>query len=251
MSIIKGNLWIVILIVIFVVCLFAQILLPTKTCEHFNVKESPFKETSLSKKDHRVLLSIMKRLDALLKANNLSYFVIAGSLMGAMRYGNRMPWDDDIDIGMMAEEKQRFEQLPFATYGLAITRVSFGYKVYDANIHRRAKLEGVFPFVDVFTFVADNGRYVYEGKYARNKWPKEFFTPEQLYPLSTCEYAGMSLPCPSQSKEFLSQAFPGWDTMAYISGSHTGGLLFRKYKMPINKVTNAQVLAHIDELTYG
>lgn len=42
------------------------------------------------------------------KEINVSYFLIAGNLLGAYRNGGFIPWDDDFDIGMMRE---RFENL--------------------------------------------------------------------------------------------------------------------------------------------
>jgi phosphorylcholine metabolism protein LicD len=241
-------LWVVIFVVVFTMCLVLRILFPTKLCEHFSISKSPFKELKLSKDEHSTLLSIMKRFDLIMKENSVEYFVIAGSLMGAMRYNNRMPWDDDIDVGMMADLREKFEALPFAKYGLGLRKVYFGYKVYDLVKTRRAKMEPNFPFVDVFTFVNNGDEVIYESLKARKIWPKEAIKHEHLYPLTECQYANMSLPCPADSRAFLSQAFNGWETMAYIAGSHTGDMLFRNYKMPINETTTGEVLEYIKTL---
>lgn len=240
--------WILVLILIFAICYFTQILLPEKECLHFNISETPFRQLCMNSKDHNLLLSIMKRLDSLLSKYQISYFVIAGSLMGAQRYQNRMPWDDDIDVGMNASERTRFESLPFTENGLEIRKVSFGYKVYDTKNHRRAMFEETFPFVDIFTFIPAGNKYIYESEIARKKWPREYLINEHLYPLSTCKYADMNLPCPANSIAFLNQAFSGWDKTAYISGSHSGKLLFRKYKMPINQTTTNEVLSYLSTL---
>lgn len=236
-----------VLCVILAVLLFSQKLLSSKTCEHFSATISPFKETNISRKDHATLLSIMKRLDIALKDNNLEYFVIAGSLMGAMRYKNRMPWDDDIDIGIMKELRGKLESLPLEKYGLGIRKVFFGYKVYDLENTRKVMLENTFPFVDIFTFTFMNGKYVYETEKTRKMWSDKL-SPEQLYPLATCNYSDMNLPCPAKSIEFLDSVYSGWNTTAYINGSHTGKILLRKYRMPINETTTREVLDYLSEL---
>lgn len=39
--------------------------------------------------------------------NGIDYFLIAGSALGAMRHGDMIPWDDDIDLGMLRSEYDR------------------------------------------------------------------------------------------------------------------------------------------------
>lgn len=229
---------------------FRKAILPIKHCENFSISQTPFRETAISKEDHNLLYSIMARTDQIFKNEGIEYFMIAGSLLGAERYQGRMPWDDDIDIGMREEFLDRFVNLPFSEYGLAIRKVEFGYKIYDAKNNHKAGSESTFPFIDVFMF-REKGKgkgYEYSSDWARKMWPQEYFEDGELYPLSTCIYAGMSIPCPNKSIQFLDRVFPRWDKFAYISGSHTGKTLNRRYSMDINPKTTRQVLAYLRNL---
>lgn len=95
--------------------------------------------------------------------NRLKYYIIAGTLLGAVRHKGFIPWDDDIDVGMprpdyeklrsMAKEKQdgrfRFEfpsldnkEYPY-TYG----------KVYDTTTTFNEKLRKIVRrgiYLDIF-----------------------------------------------------------------------------------------------------
>lgn len=53
------------------------------------------------------LLSMLKDIDAICKKHNLKYWLSDGTLLGAVRHGGFIPWDDDLDIQMpMADFKQ-------------------------------------------------------------------------------------------------------------------------------------------------
>ena len=50
----------------------------------------------------------MKMLDVICTENGISYFMIAGSTLGAIRHKGFIPWDDDIDIVMTMDQYYKF-----------------------------------------------------------------------------------------------------------------------------------------------
>lgn len=55
-----------------------------------------------------VMLQIAKDIKKVCDENDIKYFLDSGSLLGAVRHGGFIPWDDDFDIGMTRENFEKF-----------------------------------------------------------------------------------------------------------------------------------------------
>ena len=55
-----------------------------------------------------VSTGILKELDRVCGLLDIPYFIYSGTAIGAIRHGGFIPWDDDIDIGMLRTDYERF-----------------------------------------------------------------------------------------------------------------------------------------------
>ena len=60
---------------------------------------------------HKIHLEMLKDIDDFCKKNNITYFLAEGSMLGAIRHKGFIPWDDDLDIGMMRSDYEKFIKL--------------------------------------------------------------------------------------------------------------------------------------------
>lgn len=57
------------------------------------------------------ILEIMLWIDKTCVEHNIEYCLMGGSAIGALRHGGFIPWDDDLDIFMTAENYEKFKAL--------------------------------------------------------------------------------------------------------------------------------------------
>lgn len=120
---------------------------------------------------HEVLLEILTEFDRICRKHNIQYFLDSGTALGAVRHGGFIPWDDDIDVGMLRSEYDRFMEVAPKEIGekfyLQHRGVDSSYKKNHAKLR---KLGTEYPeegtenlickgiFIDIFPFdyISDN-----------------------------------------------------------------------------------------------
>lgn len=70
-----------------------------------NTRELSLREIQLA------ALKIMEAFADFCNANGLTYSLVGGTLLGAVRHKGFIPWDDDVDVGMPRPDYERFVQL--------------------------------------------------------------------------------------------------------------------------------------------
>lgn len=55
-----------------------------------------------------IQLEMLIEVDRICKKCNIKYNIIAGTLLGAIRHGGYIPWDDDADVALLRPEYEKF-----------------------------------------------------------------------------------------------------------------------------------------------
>lgn len=111
------------------------------------------------------MVEMLKYFDDICKQHDIKYWLSSGTLLGAVRHGGFIPWDDDLDVEMLQEDYDKmctvFEQIQSDNYVLQTHNTdpdfygeyakfrdlhSFIEEQYEHDVH--FKYRGIF--IDIF-----------------------------------------------------------------------------------------------------
>ena len=64
-----------------------------------------------------VELEILNKFDQVCQKYGITYWASFGTAIGAIRHQNFIPWDDDIDVGVMLDDYDKLLQIPSEEWG--------------------------------------------------------------------------------------------------------------------------------------
>lgn len=130
----------------------------------------------------KLMFLALKEIDRICKENNINYWLDGGTLLGAVRHGGFIPWDDDLDICMPREDYNKFievcrTELDTTTYFLQTMDTDRHYHKYTIPCKLRINDTFGMEFYDVVNNIYDpfahNGLFIDIfpfDKYSKNKF---------------------------------------------------------------------------------
>jgi len=98
-------------------------------------------------------IEVLNRIDEICDKYNIQYFVEWGSMLGTVRHGGFVPWDDDLDISMKRVDFERFlkvakDELP--EYYHVLSYHDAGYYDIMARVINGTNLDFSNEFLDEY-----------------------------------------------------------------------------------------------------
>lgn len=110
-------------------------------------------------------LKMLKEAIAFFEENDITYYAIGGTLLGAVRHKGFIPWDDDVDLGIPREDYDRWidmvkkGQCPLKVTGPWDDQLGYWYPARieseDTQVRRFVHNEEVLQFIWIDVFPLD------------------------------------------------------------------------------------------------
>lgn len=116
-------------------------------------------------------LKLIKAFDEICSKHKLTYWVDGGTLLGAIRHGGFIPWDDDIDVYMSRDDIEKLKGILEDTE----YRITTVYSIWNVNKEIRFKTKNPANpcFIDLFI-------YDYVDRYEPDDWKKWLETKQKI-----------------------------------------------------------------------
>lgn len=166
---------------------------------NFPITEAPA-ATGVLRKTQLGALKVLVAVTSLLEHEKIPYFLHGGTLLGARRHGGFVPWDDDVDIGMMRADYDRLAEI-LGKSNSGDFACSIVHRGTFMKIFHKPTMSGI----DVFPFDEDSNGTIYKYHPSEYHWERDL-----VFPLSRIEFEGYSLSAPRDTGALLSDMYGNW-----------------------------------------
>lgn len=156
----------------------------------------------MPKKTKQKFTEFIRKFIDIIDKNNIDYWLFGGSLLGAIRHGGFIPWDDDFDIIILEKDQHKLNNLveEFEKHNIMINIDSvnnytgwYQYYYNDCEIY--------LP-LDVFVYKKESDKYNYKCDFYYNNGER-FFYYDDLYPIRKAMFENMKLNIPNNYDDYM------------------------------------------------
>lgn len=176
-----------------------------------SIKDAIFNHKAWTDDTKKQAIHIMQHLSSVANKMGLDLFLDAGTLLGSIRHGCIMPWDDDVDLAMESQNIDTFIKevkkqgvVEHCTWIWGHTNQVY-HKFWLKSGQKTEGFPYLFPFVDLWVFFEKHDGYIYTCDNRR-------YLKKVFFPARETEFEGCNFKLPNNYEDILDAKYYGWRT---------------------------------------
>ncbi len=196
------------------------------------IKKSILKQGQWTKDSINKIKNILRHISQAARDANIDIILCYGSLLGYIRHGGIMQWDDDVDIGIEEKNISRFviELTKYSEIQFKETLLNDNHliKIWDKDGDSISGYPYTFPFVDLWYYKENNKDIIFNNG--------DVYSQAFRSNLLKVKFMDADFKIPFNTLDILEELYPGWNKKITIyPWSHKFEQpLFYPYSYPIN-----------------
>jgi phosphorylcholine metabolism protein LicD len=140
--------------------------------------------------------------------NGVEYIMVGGTLLGSVRHGGMIPWDDDGDLCVLNKTPEEIIEIlkPLKDKNILSRIHKYGNLVISS-------VNNQIGLVDIFFMKKTNSKYKFMYPY-NVKYSNEWFYEDDLYPIKKYIFGPLVLKGPNKYNEYLIRTYNKWEQEA-------------------------------------
>lgn len=177
---------------------------------YITLTDKQLKYYTVSEDKALIIYQLMKDTHDILVKHKIDYWIDGGTLIGAVRHKGLIPFDDDLDLGVLHQDEIRLQatQQDFEKLGYVFSQKTI-YSVCND-----------IACLDIFICHKKDNKFILTNLLVRNAYQKEYFYEDELFPLKKYQFGEIEVYGPNKFQGYLDRQYPEWHKYAIIHQPH-------------------------------
>ncbi|ELT89290.1 hypothetical protein CAPTEDRAFT_213888 [Capitella teleta] len=179
---------------------------PGKVKLNHNTSSIPHEfNRAMSRDEYQAIEDLLSVFHSAMTKNNLTYFIASGTLLGSYRHHGIIPWDDDVDVYILSDQKMRVMQA-LSSLGPqhALDAKTKRWKLFSVFSQPIQGHSWKFPFVDI-SLLDDHSDWLADSDPAFV--PRFSFHKDWIFPLRLRPFGRLMVWAPKNTEMVLKKSY--------------------------------------------
>jgi phosphorylcholine metabolism protein LicD len=156
---------------------------------------------------------LIKNIHDIFDTRNIRYWIHTEALLGAVKNKGILPWEDNIDIGVLIDDEEKIINLRklLKKKNLGISEWFGGYKIFNLDGIEIKGTDYKYPYINILLFKKTISQIILNSQTALKIWPNETYPKDDIFPLRVYNFENYQVYGPNNAEKVLDKIYKNWN----------------------------------------